>query len=272
MKKKKFKEKIDKAIKKFKDEKEAAKESRKFQEKLEEKRKARQNSRKRGSGASSTSIKLKPKELETTHDVPWQILLDDLVGGKGYYDYTQPKQVRYGIVDDSWRILPTINVEIAIDVSGSVSEDLVRNFLSECKGIFSATNSKLEMKIGFFDTTFMAPLDDGTYAEKISAETKDIDNASDIDKLEIPGGGGTDFEVALSGFSDMSTNKIVFTDGYAGYENLPEMDVIWIVYGVDPPKIDPPGAKGVIYVRGKQFDELNSPHLITTNKTKGLRR
>lgn len=258
--------KLKDAIDKIKDDKDAAKKNKELKDKLAKEFKDRQNQRKKGAGAATSGIKLKNQTLGVTHEVPWQTLLDDLVGSKGYYDYTQPKQVRYGIIDDSWRILPSIKVEIIIDVSGSVSEDLVRNFLMECKGIFDAAESKLEMKIGFFDQNFYAPKDDGTYTDKIGNDTKSIDSASDIDKLDIPGGGGTNFYVALSGFGDLYSNKIIFTDGYDDWQNLPPMDVIWIVYGEEPPIINPPGAKGVIYVKGKQFDDLNKAHIITEEK------
>lgn len=217
----------------------------------------RRASRKRGSGASNSGIKLKRNKLGVTNEVPWQRLLDDMVSSSGYYDYSTPKQVKYGIVFDSWKVLPSIEVEVAIDVSGSVSHELVKNFLMECKGIFEEYESRLEMKVGFFDTSFYAYTENGELERSIGQNTKVITDANQIDEIDIPGGGGTDFEVALQGFSKSDSNKIVFTDGYADWENLPEMDVLWIVYGENPPEINPPGAKGVIYIKGEQFEKLN---------------
>ena len=41
----------------------------------------------------------------------------------------------------------------------------------------------------------------------------------DIDKLELHGSGGTDFNVAVGAFTGDAENQIIFTDGYA---DMPE--------------------------------------------------
>ena len=258
------KEKIKEKAKKLKEEldkiddlKKKMEENDKIVEENNKKKQDRQASRKRGSGASNSGIKLKRNKLGVTNEVPWQRLLDDMVCSSGYYDYSTPKQVKYGIVFDSWKVLPSIEVEIAIDVSGSVSPELVKNFLMECKGIFEEYESRLEMKVGFFDTNFYAYTENGELEHSIGQNTKVITDANQIDELDIPGGGGTDFEVALQGFSKSDSNKIVFTDGKAYWENLHQIDALWIVYGDNPPEINPPGAKGVIYIKGEQFEKLN---------------
>lgn len=260
-KQRKKEEKLRDALSKLpKDEKDAMDKNKDMMEENKKKTLEREASRKRGAGASTSGVKLKRNSLGVTKEVPWQRILDDIVSGSGYYDYSNPKQVKYGIISDSWRVLPSIEVEIVIDVSGSVSGDLVRNFLMECKGIFDEYESRLEMKIGFFDTEFRAPTIGGTYENKIGPNTKVISSPHEIDELEIISGGGTDFKVALSGFSERATNKIIFTDGLDEWKNLPKKDVIWIVYGENPPVINPPGAKAVIYIKGEQFDKLNKTH------------
>jgi predicted metal-dependent peptidase len=127
--------------------------------------------------------------------------------------------------------------EIVLDISGSVSEIILKNFLRECKNIFA--NSKV--KIGCFNTKFYG-----------FTELKKVE---DIDNMKFPIGGGTDFNAAVGAFSRRAQNKIIFTDGLA---NMPEEtagNVIWVVYGNK--KINPKGGK-VIYINEEQLKELES--------------
>ena len=66
----------------------------------------------------------------------------------------------------------------------------------------------------------------------------DIRTDEDIDKLEFPGGGGTDFDVAADAFTMRADNRIVFTDGEAD-EPGRILDAIWVIYGDE--KLEPPG-------------------------------
>ena len=111
-------------------------------------------------------------------------------------------------------------VEILLDTSGSVDDNLVRNFLRECKSILEGA----KLKIACFDDKFYG--------------FEEIKHSSDIDNFEIKGRGGTNFDVAVSAFSSKSKIKIIFTDGIA---TMPKknLDVIWIVYSDF--KINPPG-------------------------------
>ena len=85
----------------------------------------------------------------------------------------------------------------------------------------------------------------------------------DIDNMKYEGGGGTDFDVAVSAFSKRVDNKIIFTDGYA---DMPREKVkaIWVVFGNT--KINPNGGK-VIYIDKEQFDKLSYEE---SNKIKKL--
>lgn len=121
---------------------------------------------------------------------------------------------------------PFAETEIVVDVSCSIGDELLKAFLYECKHIMQIS----KVKIGFFDTEFYG--------------FKELRRQQDIDKIEIPGGGGTDFDVAVNAFSRRVINRIIFTDGYA---NMPKnkLKVIWVVFGNN--MIDPQGSK-VIYV------------------------
>lgn len=126
--------------------------------------------------------------------------------------------------------------EIVLDTSGSISENLLRNFLRECKNIIKTS----KVKVGCFDTAFYG--------------FTEIKGDKDIDRMNFRGGGGTDFDVAVNAFSKRSENKIIFTDGCARVPSK-KCNVIWVVFGGH--LIKPNGGK-VIYIDDKQLKVLNS--------------
>lgn len=131
-----------------------------------------------------------------------------------------------GIYKYPYELIRKSNIEILIDTSGSVDDELVKAFLQECKNIFD----DYVIKVGCFDTEFYG--------------FQEIKRKRDLDDFEIQGRGGTDFSVAVNSFSKKASIKIIFTDGYSV---MPEdsKDVIWFVYS--SAKINPPGGK-VFYV------------------------
>ena len=131
--------------------------------------------------------------------------------------------------------IPMPESEIVLDVSGSVSEQLLKNFLRECRHILD--NSKV--KVGCFDTKFHG--------------FTEIKRQEDIDNMHFPIGGGTDFDVAVQAFSRRVTNKIIFTDGYAKMPKIDVRNVIWVVFGNE--KINPKGGR-VINITGEQLKRL----------------
>ena len=141
-----------------------------------------------------------------------------------------------GVVTAKLEEKPFPVTEIVLDTSGSISEDLLRNFLRECKNIFKYSR----LRVGCFDTQFYG--------------FNDIRSEDDIEKMSFSGGGGTDFDVAVNAFSRRTENKIIFTDGCA---NMPSRSVnaIWIVFGMVKNEIKPLGGK-VIYICGEQFRRL----------------
>ncbi len=145
------------------------------------------------------------------------------------YDYDWSFENAYiedGVVTPSLEAQPFSETEIVLDTSGSINEDLLRNFLIECKNILGSS----KLKVGCFDTKFYG--------------FHNINNEEDIGNMEFRGGGGTDFNVAVRAFSANVLNKIIFTDGDADMPDL-EMHIIWIVFGNE--RINPKGGR-VIYV------------------------
>lgn len=109
-----------------------------------------------------------------------------------------------------------VETEIILDVSGSVSKDLLINFLRQVKNILK--NSKI--KIGTFSSNFHG--------------FKEIKKEIDIDNLVLPIGGGTNFDSASKAFSKKrDINKICFTDGVdngdAGIQDK-RKDIIWLTF------------------------------------------
>ena len=130
-------------------------------------------------------------------------------------------------------VLPIPETEIILDTSWSVDEDLLRNFLRECKNILTFS----KMKAGCFDTVFYG--------------FHDIRNEKDIDDMVFEGGGGTDFNAAVNAFTLRVDNRIIFTDGQAPMPDKP-MNAIWVVYGDE--EIAPDGGT-VIRISPEQLND-----------------
>ena len=139
-----------------------------------------------------------------------------------------------GVVTANLEEQPISETEIVLDTSGSIDEVLLRNFLRECKNILHQSR----LKVGCFDTKFYG--------------FHDIRTEKDIENMQFEGGGGTDFDVAVSAFSRRVENKIIFTDGWASMPSTP-IDAIWVVFGGRA--INPAGGK-VIHIDERQLERL----------------
>ena len=135
--------------------------------------------------------------------------------------------------------IPIPETEILLDTSGSVSETLLKNFLRECKNILN--NSRV--KVGCFNTEFHG--------------FTELKRPEDIDNMDFPIGGGTDFSAAVEAFSRRATNKIIFTDGYAPMPSKPVRNMIWVVFGDN--KIKPKTGR-VINITGDKLDKLSQKY------------
>lgn len=133
--------------------------------------------------------------------------------------------------------------EVMLDVSGSVDEEMLKEFLRQLKPILK--NS--ELKVGCFDHR-LYPF-------------QEIKNNKDIDRFQINGGGGTNIDLAVRAFSKKKeVNKIVFTDGYSNEmprNDLKNMNVTWLIY--DNNDFRPVCGK-VIYVDKRQIQQNFMQH------------
>lgn len=146
---------------------------------------------------------------------------------KSNYSFSRPnrKSQHSGAILPGMMNEETIDVSVAIDMSGSISDIQAKDFISEVKGIMDEyVDFKLD--IWCFDTEVY------NYA-RFSG-----DNADDIRSYEVKGGGGTDFEANWQFMKeqDITPKKfIMFTDGYpcGSWGDEDYCDTLFIIHGND---------------------------------------
>ena len=144
---------------------------------------------------------------------------------KSNYSFSRPNRKS----QHSGAILPgmtndeTIDVSIAIDMSGSISDTMAKDFLSEVKGIMDEyVDFKLDLWC--FDTEVY------NYVQFTG------DTADEIMSYECKGGGGTDFDVNYNFMKNQGIEPkkfIMFTDGYpcGSWGDEEYCDSLFIVHG-----------------------------------------
>ena len=146
---------------------------------------------------------------------------------KSNYSFSRPnrKSQHCGAVLPGLMNEETIDVSVAIDMSGSISDKQAKDFISEVKGIMDEYKDfKLDMWC--FDTSVY------NYAQFTG------DTAEDIHDYKVNGGGGTDFEVNWQFMKDndiLPKKFIMFTDGYpcGSWGDEDYCDTLFIVHGND---------------------------------------
>ena len=193
-----------------------------------------------GAGNVPANIQRMIKEL-TEPKMNWRELLRQQIQSLIKNDYTFARPSRKGQM--SGAILPgmrfdeTIDVAIAIDMSGSIGDDQAKDFISEVKGIMDEYKD-YKIKLWCFDTKVYNEQDFDGYS------------GEDILNYEVKGGGGTDFDANWEYMKkhDINPKKfIMFTDGYPwdswGDENY--CDTLFIIHGND--SIVPPFGSHAYY-------------------------
>ena len=118
-----------------------------------------------------------------------------------------------------------LDVVIAIDTSGSITEDMIQDFLSEVKGMMDLYNS-YTVHVFCFDTSVCAP------------ETYSSDGNNDLASYEPAGGGGTDFECCWTYLKEEGIEPkqlIMFTDGYpfGSWGDPNYCDTLFVIHGTE---------------------------------------
>ena len=193
-----------------------------------------------GAGNLPAGVKRLIQEL-TEPQMNWRELLRMQLESTIKSDYTWMRASRKGwhmdAVMPGMKLDPMIDIAVALDASGSISETMLKDFLGEIQGIMESVPA-YRIHVVTFDTEAYNPVQ------------YDSENLDDICDYEIKGGGGTDFDCI---FNYLKANEIepkrlvVFTDGYPfgswGDENY--ADTVWILHGTTT--IEPPWGQHAYY-------------------------
>ena len=195
-----------------------------------------------GAGKTPAGIMRMIKDM-TEPKMDWRQLVRQEIQSivRNDYAFTRPnrKSMHSGAILPGLKEATTIDVAIAIDMSGSIGEEDATIFLSEIKGIMDQYED-FKINLWCFDT------------EIYNHQEITHDNSFDLEEYVPEGGGGTDFDV---NFTFMEENGIqpkkfiMFTDGYPCGSWGPEdyCDTIFIVKGNT--QAEAPFGQTVIYER-----------------------
>jgi len=193
-----------------------------------------------GAGKTPGAIQRLIKDL-TEAKMNWREILRMNIQSiiRNDYSFTRPSRKGWG----TGAILPglvndeTIDIAIAVDMSGSIGMDDAKVFFSEIKGIMDQY-ADFSIKVWCFDTDIY------NYAEFTQ------DNVEELLDYEPKGGGGTEFVVNWTFMKENAIEPkkfVMFTDGYPwgswGDENY--CDTLFIVKGNE--RAEAPFGQTVIY-------------------------
>ena len=198
-----------------------------------------------GAGNVPASIARMIKEL-TEPKMNWREILRQQIQSTIKHDFSFMRPNRKG-----WHmnaILPgqqfreTIDICVAIDMSGSIGDDQAKDFLTEIKGIMQEYQD-FKIKVWCFDTKVYNEQDYDGYS------------MDEFDQYQPMGGGGTEFDVNWEYMKENDINPkkfIMFTDGYPwgswGDENY--CDTVFIIHGNNT--IVPPWGEYAYYEEVKE--------------------
>ena len=173
--------------------------------------------------------------------MPWRELIQTNLTSAIKSDYTWMRPSRRSWHMDA--IMPgmtpgeEIDVDIYIDMSGSISNKQGMQFLSEVAGMMDAFDG-YNLRVTCFDTKCYN-------TQEFSSE-----NMENIEEYELHGGGGTDFDCIFDDLKEagrVPNRLIVFTDGYpfGSWGDADYCDTTWIIHG--DPNPNPPFGVYAIY-------------------------
>ena len=196
------------------------------------------------SSAEAGSLPLGVERLIKQHTnpvMPWRELIQTNLTSAIRTDYSWMRPSRRGWHMDA--IMPGMNpgeeidVVVAIDMSGSISNKQAQQFLGEIGGMMNSFDG-YKVHVFCFDTETYNPKD-------FSSENMDL-----IEEYEPMGGGGTDFDCIFTYLKENAIDPkrlIVFTDGYpcGSWGDKDYCDTTWIIHGDKNP--NPPFGTYAIY-------------------------
>jgi predicted metal-dependent peptidase len=179
-----------------------------------------------GAGKVPAGIQRMIKDL-TEPKISWRQLIRQEIQSivRNDYSFTRPnrKSMHSGAILPGMRQDTTIDVAIAVDMSGSIGTEDATVFLSEVKGIMDQYED-FTIHLWCFDTDIY------NYV-KITQ-----DNSHELEEYEPQGGGGTDFDINFAYMLEQGIEAkkfIMFTDGFPCGSWGPEdqVDTVFIVKG-----------------------------------------
>ena len=193
-----------------------------------------------GAGNTPANVQRMIKEL-TEPKMNWRELLRQQIQStiKTDYSFSRPNRKGWhtGAILPGMKFDETIDIAVSLDMSGSITNEMSMDFITELKGIMDEYKD-YNIKLWCFDTKVYNEQDFDGYS------------GEDILNYEIMGGGGTDFMCNWEYMKehDITPKKfIMFTDGYPwdswGDDNY--CDTLFIIHGND--KIVPPFGSHAYY-------------------------
>jgi predicted metal-dependent peptidase len=170
----------------------------------------------------------------TAPKMNWRELLRMQLESTIKSDYTWMRSSRKGwhmdAVMPGMKLDPMIDIAVSIDASGSMGDQMLRDFLAEVAGIMEQFPN-YRIHVLSFDTQVYNP------------RQFDSENLDDITGYEIQGGGGTDFDSVFEYFKENEIEPkrhIMFTDGYpnGSWGDEQYCDTVFILHGtttIKPP-------------------------------------
>jgi len=179
-----------------------------------------------GAGNLPAGVKRLIQQL-TEPQMNWREILRMNLESTIKADYTWMRASRKGWHMDA--VMPgqkpdeMIDVAVMLDASGSISETMLKDFLSEIQGIMDSFPS-YKIHVVTFDTDCYNPAQ------------YDSDNLDSMIDYEVSGGGGTDFDCIFTYLKEEEITPrrlIVFTDGYpfGSWGDAEYCDTTWILHG-----------------------------------------
>ena len=198
-----------------------------------------------GAGNLPAGVKRLIQQL-TEPQMNWRELLRMNLESTIKADYTWMRASRKGWHMDA--VMPgqkpdeMIDIAVMLDASGSISETMLKDFLSEIQGIMDSFPA-YKIHVVTFDTECYNPAQ------------YDSDNLDSMIDYEVSGGGGTDFDCIftyLKAEEITPRRLIVFTDGYpfGSWGDAEYCDTTWILHGTTT--IVPPWGTHAYYDENKQ--------------------
>jgi predicted metal-dependent peptidase len=198
-----------------------------------------------GAGNLPAGVKRLIQQL-TEPQLNWREILRMNLESTIKADYTWMRASRKGWHMDA--VMPgqkpdeMIDVAVMLDASGSISETMLKDFLSEIQGIMDSFPA-YKIHVVTFDTECYNPAQ------------YDSDNLDSMIDYEVSGGGGTDFDCIftyLKAEEITPRRLIVFTDGYpfGSWGDPDYTDTTWILHGTTT--IVPPWGTHAYYDESKE--------------------